>query len=207
MTRRDFLSKIVKSFTKRSEPMREAVIVSGVRTPIGSFGGSLRDVPVVKLGALVIKEVLKRVGLRPEPAPEVLETAPDPLKGKGTTELEKGYQDWGDALKPVHVDEVIMGNVLQAGQGQNVARQATIYAGLPKETNAFTVNKVCASGLKAITLGAQAIMLGEAEVVIAGGMENMSGVPYGLPKARWGYRMDVSARGELLDLMVFDGLW
>ena len=207
MTRRGLLSRIVKNFTKRSEPMREVVIVSGVRTPIGSFGGSLRDVPVVKLGALVIKKVLKRVGLRPEPAPEVLETAPDPLKGKGMTELEKGYQDWDDALKPVHVDEVIMGNVLQAGQGQNVARQATIYAGLPKETNAFTVNKVCASGLKAITLGAQAIMLGEAEVVIAGGMENMSGVPYGLPKARWGYRMDVSARGELLDLMVFDGLW
>ncbi len=187
--------------------MREVVIVSGVRTPIGSFGGSLRDVPVVQLGALVIKEVLKRAGFRPEVDPKVLEVEPEALKGRGMCELEKGYYDWDDSLRPIHVDEVIMGNVLQAGQGQNTARQATIYAGLPKETNAFTVNKVCASGLKAITLGAQAIMLGEAEVVVAGGMENMSHTPYGLPKARWGYRMDVGAKGELLDLMVFDGLW
>ncbi|RLA96985.1 MAG: acetyl-CoA C-acyltransferase [Deltaproteobacteria bacterium] len=187
--------------------MREVVIVSGVRTPIGSFGGSLRDVPVVQLGALVIKEVLKRAGFRPEVDPKVLEVEPQALKGRGMCELEKGYYDWDDSLRPIHVDEVIMGNVLQAGQGQNTARQATIYAGLPKETNAFTVNKVCASGLKAITLGAQAITLGEAEVVVAGGMENMSHTPYGLPKARWGYRMDVGAKGELLDLMVFDGLW
>ena len=187
--------------------MREVVIVSGVRTPIGSFGGSLRDVPVVQLGALVIKEVLKRAGFRPEVDPKVLEVEPEALKGRGMCELEKGYYDWDDSLRPIHVDEVIMGNVLQAGQGQNTARQATIYAGLPKETNAFTVNKVCASGLKAITLGAQAITLGEAEVVVAGGMENMSHTPYGLPKARWGYRMDVGAKGELLDLMVFDGLW
>jgi acetyl-CoA C-acetyltransferase len=100
-----------------------------------------------------------------------------------------------------------MGNVLQGGQGQNTARQATIFAGMPKETNAFTVNKVCASGLKAIALGAESIALGEAEIVIAGGMENMSATPYILPKARWGYRMDVNARGELLDLMVYDGLW
>jgi len=187
--------------------MREVVIVSGVRTPIGSFGGSLRDVPVVQLGALVIKEVLKRAGFRPEVDPKVLEVEPQALKGRGMCELEKGYYDWDDSLRPIHIDEVIMGNVLQAGQGQNTARQATIYAGLPKETNAFTVNKVCASGLKAITLGAQAITLGEAEVVVAGGMENMSHTPYGLPKARWGYRMDVGAKGELLDLMVFDGLW
>jgi acetyl-CoA C-acetyltransferase len=88
-----------------------------------------------------------------------------------------------------------------------VARQATIYAGFPKETNAYTVNKVCASGLKTITLGAQAIALGDAEIIVAGGMENMSCAPYVLPKARWGYRMDVSSRGELLDLMVYDGLW
>jgi len=187
--------------------MREVVIVSGVRTPIGSFGGSLKDVPVVQLGALVIKEVLKRAGFRPEVDPKVLEVEPEALKGRGMCELEKGYYDWDDSLRPIHVDEVIMGNVLQAGQGQNTARQATIYAGFPKETNAFTVNKVCASGLKAIALGAQAIMLGEAEVVVAGGMENMSHTPYGLPKARWGYRMDVGAKGELLDLMVFDGLW
>jgi len=187
--------------------MREVVIVSGVRTPIGSFGGSLGGVPVVQLGALVIKEVLKRAGFRPEVDSKVLEVEPQALKGRGMCELEKGYYDWDDSLRPIHIDEVIMGNVLQAGQGQNTARQATIYAGLPKETNAFTVNKVCASGLKAITLGAQAIMLGEAEVVVAGGMENMSHTPYGLPKARWGYRMDVGAKGELLDLMVFDGLW
>jgi acetyl-CoA C-acetyltransferase len=100
-----------------------------------------------------------------------------------------------------------MGNVLQGGQGQNTARQACIYAGVPKETPAFTVNKVCASGLKAITLGAEAITLGEADVVVAGGMECMSNAPYLLPKARWGYRMDVGARGEIIDLMVYDGLW
>jgi acetyl-CoA C-acetyltransferase len=187
--------------------MREVVIVSGVRTAIGAFGGSLKDVPVVKLGSLVIKEVLKRCGLRPVPPKRALEVAPDPFKGKGLTELEKKYYDWDDSLKPVEVDEVIMGCVLQAGQGQNVARQATIYGGLPKETNAFTVNKVCASGLKAIALGAQAIMLGEAEVVIAGGMENMSAVPYGLPQARWGYRMNVDVKGDFYDLMVLDGLW
>jgi len=100
-----------------------------------------------------------------------------------------------------------MGNVLQGGQGQNTARQASIYAGIPKETPAFTVNKICASGLKAITLGAEAIMADEADVVVAGGMESMSHTPYILPKARWGYRMDVGARGELIDLMVYDGLW
>ncbi len=187
--------------------MREVVIVSGVRTAIGAFGGSLRDVPVVKLGSIVIKDVLKRVGLRPVPPRRALEVAPDSFKGKELTELEKKYYDWDDSLKPIEVDEVIMGCVLQAGQGQNVARQATIYAGLPKETNAFTVNKVCASGLKAIALGAQAIMLGEAEVVIAGGMENMSAVPYGLPQARWGYRMNVDVKGDFYDLMVLDGLW
>jgi acetyl-CoA C-acetyltransferase len=110
-------------------------------------------------------------------------------------------------LRPVQIDEVIMGNVLQGGQGQNTARQACIYAGIPKETPATTVNKICASGLKAITLGAQAIIAGEADVVVAGGMEAMSHCPYVLPKARWGYRMDVEAKGELIDLMVFDGLW
>src|SRR4030067_2104508 len=99
-----------------------------------------------------------------------------------------------------------MGNVLQAGQGQNVARQATIYAGLPREVSAFTVNKVCASGLQAISPGVQTIMTGTANVVIAGGMENMSNVPYALSRARWGYKMDLSGRGEIQDLMVLDGL-
>jgi len=187
--------------------MREVVIVSGVRTAIGTFGGALRDVPAIKLGSLVIREALQRAGLRPQVSDELLGYAPDALKGVGMTDLEKAHHDWDGSLRGVQVDEVIMGNVLQGGQGQNPARQASIYAGIPKETNAYTVNKVCASGLKAITLGAEAIMLGEAEVIIAGGMESMSNTPYILPKARWGYRMDATAKGELLDLMVFDGLW
>ena len=187
--------------------MSEVVIVSGVRTAIGSFGGSLRDIPVVNLGALVIKEALKRAGIRPKVSKKMLEYAPNAVKTAELTELEKAHYDWDDSLKEVQVDEVIMGNVLQGGQGQNTARQATIYAGLPKETYAFTVNKICASGLKAITLGAQAIMSGEAQVIVAGGMENMSYAPYALPRARWGYRMDVNAKGEAIDLMVYDGLW
>ncbi|MCS5696709.1 acetyl-CoA C-acetyltransferase [Desulfofundulus thermocisternus] len=187
--------------------MKEVVIVSGVRTAIGAFGGSLKDVPVVKLGSLVIKEALKRAGLRPVSGRELLDYAPDVLKGELATELERNYYEWDDTLQEVQVDEVIMGHVLQGGNGQNTARQAAIYAGIPKESTAFTVNKVCGSGLKAIALGAQAIMAGEAEVVVAGGMENMSQAPYILPRARWGYRMDVSARGECIDLMVYDGLW
>ena len=187
--------------------MREVVIVSGVRTAIGSFGGSLKDIPVVQLGSIVLKEALRRAGLKPKISNEVLSYAPDIAKGEGMIELEKTYYHWDDSLREVHVDEVIMGNVLQGGQGQNTARQATIYAGFPKETNAYTVNKLCASGLKAITLGAQEIALGEADIIVAGGMENMSYTPYILPKARWGYRMDVSSRGELIDLMVYDGLW
>lgn len=187
--------------------MKEVVVVSGVRTPIGTFGGSLTDVPVVELGALVIKEALKRAGLRPKSSEKLLQYGPESLKGVGMTDLEKQYRDWDDSLAAVQVDEVIMGHVIQAGQGQNTARQATIHGGLPKETNAFTINKVCASGLKAITLGVQAIQLEQAEVVVAGGMENMSRAPYALPKARWGYRMDVTGAGEATDLMVYDGLW
>ena len=187
--------------------MSEVVIVGGVRTAIGVFGGSLRDVSVVSLGALVIKEVLKRAGLRPRASDSLLRYAPKALEGAGLVELEKAHYAWDDSLRETQVDEVVMGNVLQGGQGQNTARQSTIYAGLPKETNAFTVNKVCASGLKAITLGAEAIMLGEAEVVVAGGMENMSYAPYALPRARWGYRMDITTKGEAIDLMVHDGLW
>lgn len=187
--------------------MSEVVIVSAVRTAIGAFGGALRDVPVVNLGALVIKEALKRAGLRPKTSKKLLSYTPEALRAIEQIELEKAHYDWDSSLVEVQVDEVIMGNVLQGGQGQNTARQATIYAGLPKETNAFTVNKVCASGLKAIALGAQAIMLNQAEVVIAGGMENMSCTPYALPRARWGYRMDINAKGEAIDLMVYDGLW
>src|SRR4030067_636740 len=141
--------------------MREVVIISGVRTPIGSFGGTLKDTPVVQLGALVIREALQRVGLRPETGPVLLDIGPEALKGEKRTILDERHGQWEAALKPVQVDEVIMGNVLQAGLGQNSARQATIYAGLPKETNACTVNKICASGLKAITLAAQTIGAGQ----------------------------------------------
>jgi acetyl-CoA C-acetyltransferase len=187
--------------------MSEVAIINGARTAIGVFGGSLKDVPVVRLGALVIREALKRAGLKPKEGKDLPDYAPELLKDIGLTELEKAHGDWDDSLTEVHVDEVIMGNVLQGGQGQNTARQAAIYSGLPKETYAYTVNKICASGLKAITLGAQTIALGEADVVVAGGMENMSLAPYALPRARWGYRMDVSSKGEILDLMVYDGLW
>ena len=187
--------------------MGEVVIVSGARTAIGTFGGALRDVPVVELGALVIKEALRRAGLRPKSGEDLLQYTPDSLMGVGVIDLERQHYDWDENLREVQVDEVIMGHVIQGGQGQNTARQATIHAGLPKETNAFTVNKVCASGLKAITLGAQEIELDQAEVVVAGGMENMSQAPYALPKARWGYRMDITGAGKVTDLMVHDGLW
>jgi len=149
--------------------MKRAVIVSAVRTAIGSFGGSLATTPVVELGALVIREALARVGLR------------------------------GD-----QVDEVIMGNVLQAGLGQNPARQAAIKAGIPHDVPSYTVNKVCGSGLKAVSLAVGAVLLGDAEVVVAGGMENMSLAPYLLEKARSGYRM---GNAELVDSMIKDGLW
>lgn len=187
--------------------MREVVIVSGARTAIGSFGGSLKEVSVVDLGSAVIKGALKKAGLRPVVGAALADIAPDPLKNAGMVDLEKPGYDWDDSLQPVQVDEVIMGNVLTAGLGQNTARQAMIKAGIPKETTAFTVNKVCASGLKAVTVGALSIMAGAADVIIAGGMESMSQVPYALPRARWGYRMDVNAAGECLDLMVHDGLW
>jgi len=184
--------------------MTDVVIVAGVRTPVGQFGGTLKATPVVDLGALVLKETLKRAGLRPVATEELTRFAPDPFKGKGMVDLEKKAYDYADSLRPIRIDEVIMGNVVGAGQGQNVARQATIRAGIPKETNAFTVNKVCASGMKAVALAAQSIKAGDAEIVLAGGMENMSLIPYALPAARWGARMNSA---ELVDLMVFDGLY
>lgn len=150
---------------------------------------------------------MKKAGLKPVVSKEVMECVPEKLKAQGLIELEKKAMDWDASAIPVPVDEVIMGNVLTAAQGQNPGRQATIQAGFPKEVPAITVNKLCASGLKAITLGATSIMAGLADVVVAGGMESMSCAPYALPKARWGYRMDVNARGELLDLLVFDGLF
>ncbi|OQX62388.1 MAG: acetyl-CoA acetyltransferase [Desulfococcus sp. 4484_241] len=187
--------------------MRDVVIVEGVRTAIGAFGGSLKTVPVVDLGATVIRGVLEKAGLRPVKSELMSDTAPDLLKKQGMIEIEKKALPWDENAQPVVVDEVIMGNVLQAGQGQNTARQAMIRAGVPKETPAMTVNKICGSGLKAVALGASAIMTGQADVVIAGGQENMSLAPMALPKARWGHRMELTGVGEVYDLMVFDGLY
>ena len=149
--------------------MREAVIVSAVRTPLGSFNGSLSAIGGTKLGGIVIEEAIRRAGI-----------------GKD------------------QVNEVIMGMVLPCGYGQNPGKQAAIAAGLPWEVEAITVNKVCGSGLKAVMLAAQAIQLGDADVVVAGGMENMSAAPYYLDKARNGYRM---GNGAVIDHMVHDGLW
>jgi acetyl-CoA C-acetyltransferase len=149
--------------------MKEAVIVSSVRTPLGSFNGTLSNVGATQLGALVIKEAINRAGI--------------PQK---------------------EVNEAIMGMVLPCGYGQNPAKQAAVKADLPWETECFTVNKVCGSGLKAVMLAAQAIQTGDADVVVAGGMENMSMAPYYLEKARFGYRL---GSGSLQDHMVHDGLW
>jgi acetyl-CoA C-acetyltransferase len=187
--------------------MERVVIVSGVRTPVGTFGGSLKNIPAIDLGASVIKEVLKRKNIRPTLNETMEAGKPNSLREQAQLPIEKEVDDWDRAAIPVPIDEVIMGNVLQAGQGQNPARQAMIRAGIPKETSAFTINKVCGSGLKAITLAATSIMAGQAHAIIAGGMENMSMVPMALPKARWGHRMEVTGRGEVTDLMVFDGLY
>lgn len=149
--------------------MREAVIVSAVRTAIGSFNGTLAPLSATELGSLVIKEALYRAG-----------------------------------VEGAAIDEVIMGNVLQAGLGQNPARQAWVKAGLPVEVPALTINKVCGSGLKAVNMAAQAIMAGDADIVVAGGMESMTNAPYVLDKARSGYRM---GHGKLIDAMIQDGLW
>ena len=148
--------------------MPVGVIVAAVRTPIGSFGGSLKDISTVDLGSLVIKNAIERAGLEPE-----------------------------------QVDEVIMGNVLGAGLGQNVARQMSVYAGVPVTVPAFTINKVCGSGLKAVQLAVQAVLCGDAEVVVAGGAENMSQAPYILPNQRWGSRM---GNATVVDTMLRDGL-
>ena len=187
--------------------MKNVVIVSGVRTPVGSFGGSLKSVPVVDLGTIVMKDVLKRVGLKPAVDASEGEFSPDTLKDQGMIDLEKKGYDYDDSLTPVFIDEVIMGNVLQAGQGQNTARQAMIAAGISRHSTAFTINKICGSGLKAIALGAQAIMAGGAEVILAGGQESMSNAPMALNKARWGHRMELTGIGPVHDLMVFDGLY
>ena len=186
--------------------MTDAVIVNGVRTAVGNFGGSLKDIRAVDLGALVIREAIKRAGLKPGISDHIKSCRPDVFGDFDKTEINEKYYDFTDGGTPIYFDEVIMGNVLQGSQGQNTGRQAAIYAGLPEETNAITVNKVCASGMKAIALAAQAIKAGEAEAIVAGGMENMSMAPYSLPKARWGFRMDMPT-GSITDMMVFDGLW
>lgn len=149
--------------------MQNVVIVSAVRTPVGSFGGSLKTIDAVKLGEIAVKEALNRANLDPE-----------------------------------KVDELVFGCVLQGGQGQNVARQVCLKAGLPIEVPALTINKVCGSGLRAVSLGAQIIKAGDAEVVVAGGTESMSMSPYVIPSARWGQRMN---DGKFVDMMIKDGLW
>jgi len=149
--------------------MKDVVIASIVRTPVGTFGGALKDVSAVDLGVIVVREAVKRAGLSPQ-----------------------------------QVENVILGNVLQAGLGQNTARQVLIHAGMPHEVPAMTINKVCASGLRSISMAAQIIKAGDAEIIVAGGIENMSASPFALPKARWGYRM---GDDKIVDIMIKDGLW
>jgi len=187
--------------------MKEVVVVSGSRTAIGNFGGALKTVSAIDLGSLAIKDALVRANVRPVPSNEMKADGPDTLKDQGLADPEKESYVWDDTAMPLTIDEVIMGNVLQAGLGQNTARQSTVRAGIPKETPALTINKVCGSGLKAIALGAASIMSGQAEVIVAGGQENMSQVPLALPKARWGHRMELTGIGDVYDLMVFDGLY
>lgn len=186
--------------------MSDAVIVSGARTAVGEFGGSLKGISVVELGRLVIKEAIIRAGLRPAISADIKGFRPAIFGDFDMTDIQKKGYDYDSALKPVYFDEVIMGNVLNASCGQNPPRQAAIFAGLPEETNVFTVQKVCASGMKAIALAAQAIKAGDADIIVAGGMENMSNVPYALADARWGYRMSMPF-GKITDLLVHDGLW
>ena len=189
--------------------MREAVIVSVARTAIGNFGGALQDVPAAQLQAIAIKGALKKVGVRPGRSPQLDSVAPKAFQGVGEIDLEKKYDNWDKSLKEIYIDEVIIGNVLQAGQGQNPGRQAQIYSGIPKEVSSYTVNKVCASSMKAVALAAQSIKAGDADVVVAGGMENMSQAPFYLPKARYGYRMGslTDATAPIVDGMVYDGLY
>jgi len=187
--------------------MNEPVIVSSTRTPIGTFGGSLKDVRVADLGSLVIKEVLNKINLRPETPAWIKDSRPGVFRDEDLTELEEQHSTWDEGSRGIPIYEVIMGNVLQGGQGMNTARQAAIRGGIPRETPAYTVNNVCGSGLKTIALAAEKIILGKAEAIIAGGMENMSAAPYVLPDARWGYRMNPGGSGEVRDLMVYDGLY
>lgn len=184
--------------------MREVVIVSSARTAIGNYGGALTDVHTAKLGAIAIKEALKRAGIRPKRNPEMLEFTASALKGVDLIDIEKQCYEWDSSLKETVIDEVVVGNVLQAGQGQNPGRLASIWAGINREVPAYTINKLCGSSLKSIALAADTIRTGDSDVVVAAGMENMSMVPYYFPKARWGARM---FHAEMLDGMITDGLW
>lgn len=186
---------------------RQPVIVSAVRTAVGTFGGALKDVLAVDLGKTAVKAALTRAGVRPAAPQDAREIRPSIARDIDKSEIEAKYMDWDPGLRPVYIDEVIMGNVLQGAQGQGPGRQASIRAGVPQETNVITINMLCASGIKAVALAAQAIRAGDAEAIVAGGMESMSNAAYALPKARWGYRMDISGKAEVLDMMVFDGLW
>lgn len=149
--------------------MKEVYVISAVRTPIGSFGGSLSSLTAVQLGSTAIKGALEKAGVDPK-----------------------------------LVEEVFMGNVVSAGLGQAPTRQAAIGAGLSVNVPCTTINKVCASGMKSVSIGAQSIMLGQSDVVVAGGMESMSNIPYYVPKARYGYKY---GHGQLLDGLMHDGLW
>jgi acetyl-CoA C-acetyltransferase len=186
--------------------MGTPVIVSGARTAVGSFGGSLKTVPVQELGAIAIRHAVRRAGLRPVIDERSRRCRPAVFGEYDRTEIHAKHYDFDENAQPVFFDECIMGCVLQGGLGQNVGRQASIYGGLPEETTAITVNKVCASGMKAVALAATSIRAGEAEAVVAGGMESMSTAPYTMPKARWGYRMDM-VEGSIIDMMVHDGIW
>lgn len=187
--------------------MKKVVVVSGARTAVGAFGGGLKNVPAVELGAAVLRETLNRAGLKPGKGQDFEQYSPIKLKKQEQLHFEEQYALWPGDAKEVYIDEVLMGNVLQAGQGQNPARQAMIQAGIAKETPAATINKVCGSGLKTIAMAAQSIMCGQADVILAGGQENMSQVPMALLKGRWGYRMEITGIGEVHDLMVYDALY
>ncbi len=178
------------------------VIVDGVRTPVGRFGSSLKDLQAYELGAIAIRALMRKAGVKPLATKDSYDFYPSKLP-KGRIELEGDYEFDG---VEVEIEEVVMGNVLQAAQGQNPARQAGVYSGIPKEISAYTLNKVCGSGLKAVVAAAQTINDG-AKAVIAGGMESMSNAPYAMRKARWGYRMSINATDEVVDVMVYDGLW
>ncbi len=187
--------------------MSEPVIVSGVRTPQGKFGGALSDLTAAELGRITIEGLMRDAGLRPMVSEKTKSFRPERFKNVEKAPIEEKHQDWDEDLQQIEMDEVILGNVLQGGQGQNPARQSSIMAGLPRDVPAYTVNKVCGSGMKSVTLAASAIKNGESEAIIAGGTESMSNAPYLLPKARWGYRMDLDGKAEAIDMMVWDGLY